>query len=134
MISRGNKNGTVAWNEFELVIKTLDYQAECVKNRGGSRTAATSKLELFVIMVKQIVLSQRVPPWNIKIILWLQMFLGRSNQKMTLHKKWNFFIREFFSKCEQNRRKLQIRSHSLKKFLCKTLLLVRCLKMFITWI
>ena len=34
-------------------------------NRGGSRTAATSKVELFVIIVNDLIIvnSQRAPPW-----------------------------------------------------------------------
>ena len=35
---------------------------------------------------------------------------------LTLHKKMKFFIKNFFSKCEQIRCKLRIWSHLLKKF------------------
>ena len=38
-------------------------------------------------------------------------------QKKTLHKKMKFSITDFFSKCGQIRRKLQIWSHLLKKSL-----------------
>ena len=38
---------------------------------------------------------------------------------MTLHKKWSFPLRGFFSKCDQIRSFLRIRPHLLKKYLMK---------------
>ena len=40
--------------------------------------------------------------------------------------KMKFSIRDFFSKCDQIRRKLQIWSHSLKKSLLENLFFVQC--------
>ena len=37
--------------------------------------------------------------------------------KIYTHKKMKFSIKDFFSKCDQIRRKLRIYSHLLKKFL-----------------
>ena len=34
---------------------------------------------------------------------------------ITLYRIWKFFVKDFFSKCDQIRRKLRIRSHLLKK-------------------
>ena len=42
-------------------------------------------------------------------------FISFINQ--TLHKKMKFSVKDFFRKCDQIRRKLQIWSHLLKKFL-----------------
>ena len=40
-----------------------------------------------------------------------------SYESSTLHKIWNFSIQDFFSKCDQIRKKLRICSHLLKKAL-----------------
>ena len=46
----------------------------------------------------------------------------------SLHKKWKFFIKDFFSKCDQFRRKLRIWSRLLKK----SLMLLHYIGRFVT--
>ena len=43
----------------------------------------------------------------------------------TLHKKMNFFIKDFFNKCNQIRSFLRIRSHLLKNFLMENFIFVQ---------
>ena len=45
---------------------------------------------------------------------------------LTLHKKMKFSIQDFFSKCDQIRRKLRIWSHLLKKSLMENFNFVQC--------
>ena len=45
--------------------------------------------------------------------------LNRFNVEYTLYKKMKFFIKDFFSKCDQIRRFLRIWSHLRKKSLMK---------------
>ena len=44
----------------------------------------------------------------------------------TLHKKWKISIKDFFSKCDQIRRKLWISSHLLKKSVMENFIFVHC--------
>ena len=39
-----------------------------------------------------------------------------------------FFMKDFFSKCDQIRRKLRVWSHLLKKFLMKNFMSYECIK------
>ena len=45
---------------------------------------------------------------------------------LTLHKQWNFFIKDFFSKYDQIRSFLRIWSHLLKKSLIENFIFVEC--------
>ena len=47
------------------------------------------------------------------------------NMNQTLHKKMKFFIKYFFSKCDQIHKKLRIRSHLLKKLWMKNFIFVQ---------
>ena len=49
-----------------------------------------------------------------------------------LYKKWSFYIKVFFSKCDQIRRKLRIWSHLLKKSSVKNLIFCAVLVVY-TW-
>ena len=55
-------------------------------------------------------------PLNIQVEDWI--FPGKIDRGHTAQ-NIKFSIKDFFSKCDQIRRKLQIRSHLLKKFLMK---------------
>ena len=46
--------------------------------------------------------------------------------KIPLQKKKRFFIKDFFRKCDQIRRKLRVWSHLLKKSLMENLFFVQC--------
>ena len=46
-----------------------------------------------------------------------QKWFAYVREESVLHKKMKFSIKDFFSKCDQIPRKLQIWSHLLKKFL-----------------
>ena len=53
-------------------------------------------------------------PWNMKLNHWT---LAVDVTNVTLHKKMKFFIKDFFSKCDQIRSLMRIWSHLLKKSL-----------------
>ena len=46
---------------------------------------------------------------------------------VSLHKKMKFFIKDFFSKCDQIRSFLWIWSHFLKKSLMENFIFVQCI-------
>ena len=55
-----------------------------------------------------------------KLMIYFQKFLIKATVEVSdvpLHKKMNISIKDFFSKCDQIRRKLRIWSYILKKFL-----------------
>ena len=45
----------------------------------------------------------------------------------SMDKKWRFFFKDFFSKCDQIRSFLQIWSHFRKKFLIENFFFVQCI-------
>ena len=67
-ISSLNSNKLEYWYFFGDTFHSLIYRHVC--NRGASRTAATSKVVLFVIILIDFqpltILSQRTPPWRLQ--------------------------------------------------------------------
>ena len=53
-------------------------------------------------------------------------FYKHMQTAFTLHKEMNFSIKDFFSKCNQIRKKLQMGSHLLNKSLMKNFIFVQC--------
>ena len=64
---------------------------------------------------------------NFAKIIWWWQFGCKDGRTPALHKTVNFFLKDFFSKCDQICRFLQIWSHLLNKFLWKTSFFVHSL-------
>ena len=80
------------------------------------RSIARKREELTIVPTFCVEKCIRFPLGSPFRVLWVETFF-RSWSLRTLHKKMKFFIKDFFNKCDQIRRKLRIWSHFLKKSL-----------------
>ena len=83
------------------------------------RSIARKREELRIIPTFCVEKCIRFPPGSPFRVLWVETFF-RPWSLRKLHKKMKFFIKDFFNKFDQIRRKLRIWSHLLKKSLIET--------------
>ena len=71
------------------------------------------------------ILSQTQKPWSLLNIELKIFCVILTNWCIEHYKKMKFFIKDFFNKCDQIRRKLQVLLHLLKKSLMETSVFVQ---------
>ena len=112
-----------------VILEKLSFQKRNMWTRGNSGPHYELKgmltLSLKSIFWSTIIrLALTVPPFSLPNIMTLKL---RQWRVFSLHKKWKFSFKDFFSKCDQICRKLRIWSHLLQKSLIENFIFVQCL-------